>query len=187
MEAKVSRVHFEENSLERLILTSSNILLVSKAASFSTNTMMSILPKGSQYEGKNNEPFYEPPYSDYDASPQLDKNYPPFRVNEHHFKVVSVLKNSSENLHENNEITVVEAHTGAQLSLHRRYYMEGIRKSPIYSSYKPSIDIDSLSSHDIFIIFIDEYENIYQYSAINAYERLELKDEIMKRISDSNH
>lgn len=61
---------------------------------------------------------------------------PPFTVVEHPFEVSEVLKGS---LHpkEKEQLWVAGAELNSQFSLHKKYYVDRISKSPIYDSYEP--------------------------------------------------
>ena len=83
----VTRTSYDTLSIENLIARSHCIFIGRKSKPFQTTSPISILPTNSQYEGKNQPPYYEPPYHDSSPGPHLDKNYPPYQQTQFHFEI----------------------------------------------------------------------------------------------------
>lgn len=64
---------------------------------------------------------------------------PAFGYAEHPFRVTEVLKGSLQDK-EKAELWVAGANLGRRFSLHKRYYLDKVSKSPIYDSYEAKKD-----------------------------------------------
>jgi len=71
------------------------------------------------------------------------------------------------------KIQVIDANDVSRLDLHKMYYIEGMRKSPIYPTYKSSLMMGDLEKASDLIIFIDSYESRYIFNCENSYERID--------------
>lgn len=182
----MTRTHYEILSLEMVVRLSQLILVVEKSDPFVSSETVSILPSGSKFTGRNNPPYYEPPYSDPDADKnQTEKNYPPFKQTIYHFRVIKELFNATENSLAGKEIQVVDAADGNRLGLHTMYYLEGLRKSPIFQSYEPSLNMDDPEKIKNLIIFINPYETRYIFSCEDSYESSGEERKVIKLINQN--
>ncbi|MCP4135648.1 MAG: hypothetical protein GY754_32065 [bacterium] len=166
-------------SLKQLVEISDFIIIVEKADPYTVRKKISILPEGSIYKNKNIPPYYEPPYHGASGKPETDKNYPPYIESTYHFKVVEILYETKKKFIPNEKISVLEAHRDARLDLHKMYYLEGRRKSPIYKSYKSSLSYDNYVKRKKIIIFI---KNNCIFPVNYSYESLDKKDTILNLI-----
>ena len=71
------------------------------------------------------------------------------------------------------KIQVIDANDVSRLDLHKMYYIEGMRKSPIYPTYESSLMMGDLEKTSDLIIFIDSYESRYIFNCENSYERID--------------
>ncbi len=182
----MTQTHYENISLEMVVKSSKLILVVQKRDPFITNEIISILPEGSIFSGKNNPPYYEPPYhdSEFDKN-QTKKNYPPFDQTVYHFKVVKELFNSTEASLVGNNIQVLEADNDSRLDLHKMYYLEGRRKSPVYPVYQSALKIEDFEKVKSLIIFVDSHKSRYILCCRNSYERISNLQKVNKLIKGS--
>jgi hypothetical protein len=98
----------------------------------------------------------------------------------YHFKVVKELFNSTEDSLVGKNIQVVGADDGSRLDLHKMYYLEGRRKSPIYPTYESSLKMEDFEYARNLIIFINPYQSRYIFSCENSYERLDNQPVVIK-------
>jgi hypothetical protein len=147
----MTRTHYDDMSLEGLVRESEAIFCGTLADPPTRVELISILPEGSEFEGSNVEPFYEPPYHDRDPGPHRDKNYPPYRQVWHRLVVEEVLR--GDGAEPGDVVEVCEGATGRHLDLHRMYYLEGKRKSPIYRAYRSAEQLPDASDDPGRILF----------------------------------
>lgn len=62
--------NYENISLEMIVGSSQLILVVEKMEPFVGHEKVLIIPEGSIFSGKNNPPYYKPPYN----GPEFDNN-----------------------------------------------------------------------------------------------------------------
>jgi hypothetical protein len=101
-----------------------------------------------------------------------DKMYP-FREISYNFTILKVLMNSSKReLKPNDNISVLEAFNSEKRSIHERYYLEGVSKSPIYETYKTKVNIyDVKKTEEKYIIFIRTTgKDRYEFAAENSID-----------------
>ncbi len=155
MEADLSQIHYRNITLEELVHRSRNIFHTKKMTPFSTVEKIDITPA----KGKKD-----------------DAEYPPFHKTTYHFKVIEVLRGKDR---KGKEIDVLPAHTNSSLMLHKKYYIEGIGKSPVYEMYNTIADFEG---SDELILFLYSSGGIFEFSAEEAYESVSQKKKIMKMI-----
>ncbi len=68
-----------------------------------------------------------------------DPEVPSFTFSLRHFEVVEVLRSPGDAISKDQRIRVGPADLEDRMSLHQRYYVDGISKSPIYFSYEGSL------------------------------------------------
>jgi hypothetical protein len=176
----MTQVHFESVSLEDMVRRSDLIVVVQKLDPFAVLDSVSILPKGSEFEGRNEPPYYEPPYVGASSEPLLDKNYPPFVWQSYRFRVVEVLFEAGGAVKGGDTLLVAEAHAGRQLSLHRNYYLRGFRKSPICDRYETKLGpLGDEEGPQELILFVDRAQDGYELAMFGAYEATDQKQQTM--------
>ncbi|WP_319526088.1 hypothetical protein [uncultured Desulfosarcina sp.] len=179
----MTQTHYDNIPLEMVVISSELILVVQKSDPFVSHETVSILPEGSIFSGKNHPPYYEPPYNDSEADKkQTEKNYPPFNRTVYHFRVERELYNATEGSLIGKNIEVVGADDGSRLDLHKMYYLGGMRKSPIYSTYGSSLKMEDFEKVKSLIIFIRSYDSRYIFSCEDSYEKIEKEKAVKKLI-----
>lgn len=144
LEASTSERH-EQIQLQALIEQSSFIAVVEPASPPTKRTEISIAPKGAS-----------------------NKKYPAFPRLQHRYVVTEVLKNERGKLAEGAIIEVDLADFDTRLTVHRRYYLEGLRKIPIYSYYTPSPAPDAGAVGSI--VFVQHSGDGWEFTASGAIE-----------------
>ncbi len=179
----MNQVFHQNISLEQLIEESTYILIAKKTDPFITSEKISILPDGSKFENKNNPPYYEPPYHNSDLSKNKERNFPPYIKTAYNFKIKEILHSGRVEL-KNNLISVDEASSNFKLDLHKGFYLNGMRKSPIMESYESSLDYNKYESSDELIIFLSYRLKPFKLKFVveNAYESVDLKEKIVNLI-----
>ena len=168
-------------SLETVVMDSSAILLAVKDNPFTSTKKVSILPKGSIFEGRNEPPYFHPPHSDREAEKELlNRNYVPFQRKFFHFAIKEVLYN--EIAIQEDRIKISQADFRKNLSLHEGYHLYGKRKISLHEVYRPPSDLD-LDESDEVIIFINE--NL-EFTYGNAFETTDKLSTIKELISQTN-
>jgi hypothetical protein len=115
LEASTSE-HHDQIELTALIQRSPLIAVVEPASPPTKKSEIAIAPKGSSKE-----------------------KYPPYERVQQRYVVKAVLKNEAgTKLAPGATIEVDVGDFDTRLTVHRRYYLEGVRKFPIYSYYRPS-------------------------------------------------
>jgi len=152
-EGQVSRVHYRKADLQKLILFTEHVVAVRAD---------------------------DPAHSTEDIPIHKDtKKYPPYKLYKQHFIVTHVLY--GKGIKAGEKIKVLSADYAAQLRLQKLYYLEGIRKSPIYDRYERQF---SHEDDNEFIIFLKKSNDGYFFSMQGATEGLRLKNEVMKVIKN---
>lgn len=130
---------------------------------------VSILPPGSQFEGKNDPPYADG--ADYDPEgPQggrLDRNYPPYSRYWRGYTVGEVLRGDAALAG-----TTVEARSaddGMHLGGHSLYYIEGIGESPICETYEASGRPGPTDPQILFLYALEDGSG-YEFVAEGAIE-----------------
>ena len=155
MEAYVSLVHYQKLTLEDLVGSAQHIVVVREAQP-ATSTEVIKIHKDSE-------------------------KYPPFSLYKHHYVVTDVLYSSK--LKSGDKIDVLEAQFDSKLDLHKRYYLEGVSKSPIYSRYECKACTDNDKE---YIIFLSEYDGRYSFSATGSVEVLSSKNDIVNALKSKD-
>lgn len=181
----MTQIHYENISLQQLMLWANCIFVVTKQEPFINQESVSILPKDSQFSGKNTPPYHNPPYHDANAGKDINtKNYPPYHRARYHFKIVRVLLSSNTDAAEADSIVVNEAHSERKLSLHEDYYLDGRRKSPLYKRYNTSLGLEDVRASQEMLVFLRYRNNHYEFAAEDAYEGLEIEHTVLQMIAD---
>ncbi len=146
LEASTSERH-DQIDLSDLVGQSSLIAIVEPANPPTKKTEISIAPKGGSKE-----------------------KYPPFTRVQHRYVVKEVLKNQTGKLAPGAIIEVDVGDFGTRLTVHRRYYLEGVRKIPIYSYYTPLPAPDSGSADSI--VFVQRSSEGWEFTASGSIEHV---------------
>ncbi|MDP1919998.1 MAG: hypothetical protein Q8L14_27370 [Myxococcales bacterium] len=152
LEASTSERH-DQIELSDLVRQSSLIALVEPASPPMKKTEISIAPKGGSKE-----------------------KYPPFTRVQHRYVVKAVLKNQTGKLAEGAIIEVDVGDFDTRLTVHRRYYLEGVRKIPIYSFYTPSPAPDGGAAGSI--VFVQHSGAGWEFTASGAVEHAGMRSAI---------
>ncbi|MEW5740019.1 MAG: hypothetical protein AB1938_13890 [Myxococcota bacterium] len=100
--------------------------------------------------------------------------HPPYERTQHRLVVKEVLSNrAGTKLPVGKTIEVDVGDYDTRLTVHRRYYLEGVRKSPIYSYYRPAPVVDGGASSPQEIVFLVRSGDGWEFTASGARERLE--------------
>jgi len=184
-DAYMTQINFQNIPLEQLVKMSEYVLIVNKGKPFIVEEKISILPGDSNFLDNNNPPYYEPPYHDREpAKDQKNKNYPPYGRQLFRFQITEILFSSNPELAVNAEIVVSEAHGDRKLRLHKAFYLEGARISPIYVSYESSLNHAIYGGADKVIIFLSHHDDRFYFICENAYESVRKRKKIIKLIND---
>ena len=180
----MTRTHYQQLSLEDVVRRSVLIVAAQKTEPFTFNELMSILPKKSQYKDKNEPPYYQPGYGDGKPDNLLDKNFPPFVNNGFSFEILDLLYSHIDYEYENNKnIRVLDAFWERRYELHKGYYLEGKRKSPIYQSYRTSIE--DLEGYDLPMILMlkkNQENQCFELCVFQSYEALNYQEEVLAAV-----
>lgn len=170
----MTRVRYDEVPLPRLVHASHGIFVVRPADPPTRIERVTILPEGSAFAGRNRPPYYEPPYHDPDPGPHGDKNYPPYPRGWHRGHVLAVLK-ALPALVLRDPLEICEADSGSREELHRRYYLLGHRKSPIYEAYRPAREIRAREER---LVFCTQRGGRLGLTVAEAFETIERRSEV---------
>ncbi|MDP3501920.1 MAG: hypothetical protein Q8S33_16400 [Myxococcales bacterium] len=153
LEASTSERH-DQIELSDLVRQSSLIALVEPASPPTKKTEIAIGPKGGSKE-----------------------TYPPFTRVQQRYVVKAVLKNEAgKKLAEGALIEVDVGDFDTRLTVHRRYYLEGVRKIPIYSYYTPSPPPDAGAAGSI--VFVQRSGESWEFTASGAIEHAGMRSTI---------
>ena len=130
--AVASQVHYEETELRELIDRSELIVIARVLDPMHTILEVPITPRG--------------------RAPDPEK-HPPFRAVVSHFGLVEILY-SDRKVELPAKLSIVSPLVGSQFDLHRRYYLEGLSKSPIYQRYEAKGDPMRLEPGAEVILFL---------------------------------
>ena len=184
----MTTTHMNGLSLKELVDISQLIVVAQKSTPFEFSENLSILPKGSEFEGKNTPPYYEPPYNEGCPENVLNKNFPPFVRCGYKFHVLELLYHSSNaysSLNDGEEITVFDACETQCLATHQGYYLRGVRRSPVYRSYLGSVEnIDSCTENLILFLRINELSKGFELSSFESYDLLSQREAVLQCLND---
>lgn len=145
LEASTSERH-DQIELSDLVRQSSLIAIVEPANPPTKKTEISIAPKGGSKE-----------------------KYPPYTRVQQRYVVKAVLKNEAgKKLADGAIIEVDVGDFDTRLTVHRRYYLEGVRKIPIYSYYTPTPAPDAGAEGSI--VFVQRSGEGWEFTASGAIE-----------------
>ncbi len=173
----MSQIHPEYIELAQIVEQAELIVVATPSDPAHRTEIVSILPPGSKFEGKN-----DPPYSDdaefdpdvdvnvnVEGQGRLDRNYPPFSRMWHGFAVSKVLKGDASLA--GTSIETRAADDDIHLGGHRLYYIQGIGESPICETYAPSARPGDTDARILFIYALPDSTG-YEFVAEGAVEVL---------------
>jgi hypothetical protein len=167
----MTQIHPEYIDLAQIVEQAELIVVATPTDPPHRTEIVSILPPGSEFEGKN-----DPPYSDdaefdpdVDGQGRLDRNYPPFSRMWYGFAVSEVLK--GETSVAGASIETRAADDGTHLGGHQLYYIQGIGESPICETYAPSARPGADDARILFIYALRDGTG-YEFVAEGAVEVL---------------
>ena len=165
--------------LERVVEMSNLIIIAEKEFPFETTEMVSILPEGSNYEGKNDPPYFYPPHNDKDLEiERLNRNYAPYTCRLLNVKVKEVLLDRERSVKTGEVISIKEGQSSMRLSLHKMYNLEGKRKIPIFYFYDSPLSYETRLNYNPLIIFIRASQNGFELTAAESFDSLNLLEQV---------
>ncbi|MBU1077720.1 MAG: hypothetical protein KKH98_10530 [Spirochaetes bacterium] len=153
-DAHVSITHLEKISLSEVIKRSSYILVVEKQSPFEVIKKIKI-------------------HKD-------TKKYPPFEHAVFYFQVIEELYNKDTQSLKNEKIKVLPPDLKDRLYLHKKYYLEGSSKSPIYLNYETKADF--YKSKKLIIFLGSKEDGSYLMTVSGGYEKISKKKKIISLI-----
>lgn len=156
----MGQVHLRETSLAQIVNWSDYIIVVEKSIPYIT---------------------------EYKVEVDDSKKHPPFEGYWNKYKIVELLKtpNINETLTDST-VDVYPAYDKMMFSLHRRYFLEGVSKSPIQQQFNRNSA--AIEKNQRFIIFTkkDDEDEKYYFTVKGAVAPLEMKAEIKRTILESD-
>lgn len=140
--------HHDQIDLKDLIARSSVIAIVEPATPPTVKTEIAIAPKGGSTE-----------------------KYPPYTRIRSRYVVKEVLHAQATKLEAGKTIQVDAADFDTRLTVHQRYYLEGVRKIPIYTYYSPQ----KPAAEGAMIIFLSPSGDGWEFAAAGAIEHLDTR------------
>jgi len=109
------------------------------------------------------------------------RRYPPFEFVIHEYEVVKVLKNKGDQ-RLGKRLRVHPADFDMQLSLHRKYHLEGITKHWIARGYEPKQPPAGTSTENI-VVFLSQSGKRWSFAAEGAVESSAVAEEIAAAVA----
>lgn len=140
--------HHDQIELKDLVTRSNAILIVEPATPATVKTEIAIAPKGGSRE-----------------------KYPPYTRIRTRYVVKEVLHSQGPKVDPGKTIEVDAADFDTRLTVHKRYYLEGVRKIPIYTYYSPQKE----PAADAMIVFLSGSGDGWEFAAAGATEHLDTR------------
>ncbi len=113
--------------------------------------------------------------------------YPPFEKTVHHFQVIEELFVTPKDIDgkykpgelAGKNIDVMPSKIQDKLDLHKHFYLDGWRKSPIVKTYNSTANFNEKT----LVVFLNVR---LEFAVENAYESLSKKKEILKIVNESS-
>lgn len=140
--------HHDEIELKDLVARSNAIVIVEPATPATVKTEITIAPKGGSRE-----------------------KYPPYTRIRSRYVVKEVLHSRGAKLEAGKTIEVDAADFDTRLTVHKRYYLEGLRKIPIYTYYSPQKE----PAEGAAIVFLSGSSDGWEFAAAGATEHLDTR------------
>ena len=125
-------MHYEETKLQSLVEDSQLVVVARVLDPIRTLVEVPIAPKGAAAD---------------------QEKYPPFNAAVLHFSVVETLY-ADRKVELPAKLDVVSETLDQRYSLHVRYYVEGVSKSPIYRRYEPKAGAVALEPGTLLVLFL---------------------------------
>jgi len=106
--------------------------------------------------------------------------YPPYERSFSHFAVKEVLLDDRNKIRKGKSIAVLQAYDGLLFDLHKRYFLEGVSKSPILKEYDCGSPYNSLNCMIIFLRYQDK--DTLGFACNAAFEPISSKEHIIGMI-----
>ena len=145
-------MHYDAIALADMVDEASVVLIAKRAVPATTTEMISIVPPGKR--------------------PNPEK-FPPFSRVKSRWVVVGILK-SDKKIARGITLSIDGADWRGRLDLHRRYYVEGVSKSPIYRRYEGA----KIEDQDQVVLFLTESDPGLAFIADDAMAPMSKLDEI---------
>jgi hypothetical protein len=146
LEASPSESH-DQIDLAALVKRSALIVVAEPATPPTKKSEIAIAPKGGSKE-----------------------KYPPYERTQHRYVVKEIISNrSGTKLAAGKTIEVDVGDFDTRLTVHRRYYLEGVRKIPIYTYYRPTERPDGGEGAAV-IVFLTRSGDGWEFTATGAIE-----------------
>lgn len=140
--------HHDQIELKDLVTRSSAIVIVEPATPATVKTEIAIAPKGGSRE-----------------------KYPAYTRTRSRYVVKEVLHSRGAKLESGKTIEVDAADFDTRLIVHKRYYLEGVRKIPIYTYYSPQ----KAPAEGAVIVFLSGSSDGWEFAAAGAIEHLDTR------------
>jgi hypothetical protein len=155
--ARASGMYYDALELVDMVDEASVVVVAKRAVPATTMEMIPIVPPGQK--------------------PEVEK-YPPFSRVKSRWVVVETLK-AARKISRGATLEIDGADWRRKLDLHRRYYVEGVSKSPIYRRYKGA----KIENQDQAILFLRESDESLIFVADNAMESIHKRDAIKRLLA----
>ena len=178
----VTRTHYQPVALAEVVERADLVAIVHADSPFLEYESISILPEGSSFQNNNVPPYFEPAYHDEDVGDQLNRNYPPFKKAWMTAVVDEVLLDNSGEVSAGMKLRFTQGSSGFLLDLHRSYYLDGRRRSPVIQEYQGMMDGFQPESDGQFIIFLNKSLQEWSYVVMDANEHITALDSVKKQL-----
>lgn len=165
----MTQIHPEYIELAEVVEWAQVIVVATPADPPHRTEVVSILPPGSEFEGKNDPPYHDGFEYDPETPPEgrLDKNYPPYSRFWQAFVVSEVLKGDA--IPAGTRVEARNANDGIHLGGHQSYYIQGIGESPIVETYEASARPEGDEPRLLFVHALTDGSG-YEFVAEGAIE-----------------
>ncbi len=161
--AAAGQVHIDPAELKELVREAEVVVVARPADPLTRKTTIDITPKGKK--------------------PDAEK-YPPYVRVKTRWEVVEIVRAPKDaGLAEKKVLEVDDADFGSQLDLHRRYYVEGLSKSPIYRRYTPR---ESKPGEPRRILFLEVSNGEWRFAMDGAAESLEARKDVEAALAEKD-
>lgn len=156
---KANQIHYEYMSLEELVRSSDLIVVAKKMTPYWSTRKIEVKCYSSA------------------------KKSPPYTQIVYHMTIKEALFDKSGEKLAGKNIRIQMPDDESQIELQRKYYCEGISKSPIYRAYKRPAEVDD---EDVQILFLKKEDGFFYYTAERAQESMRKKEQIVEMIKNKN-
>ncbi len=111
-----------------------------------------------------------------------EEKYPPYHKISYHFSVIEILYAGGRTVVDGNRLEVLEANWHFLLNLHKGYYLDGMRRSPLISSYDSPAT--TLENARIIVFLRQNAEKELEFTVANSIESILKRDEVLRLIKE---